>query len=80
MKVLILVCLICAAWWVVSRWAWPWRPCPRCKGSGRNRGSDKRRHGDCKRCGGSHRVRRFGARAVHQAIAGVRHYRREKRP
>ena len=56
-----------AAAWLISRLFWPYRPCPRCKASGRNRGSNKRRHGDCKRCEGTRRVRRFGARHVHRA-------------
>ena len=73
---LVLAVLALAAWWFVSRWRWPYRPCPRCQGSGRNRGSNRRRHGDCKRCGGTHRVQRPGARLVHRAILVIRN--REK--
>jgi hypothetical protein len=53
--------------WVISRLWWPYKPCRRCKGTGRNLGSNGRRHGDCRRCKGTRRVRRFGARAVHRA-------------
>jgi hypothetical protein len=78
MKLWALIAVITAIWWVASRWWWPYKPCPKCKGTGRNRGSSKKRHGDCKKCGGSHRVRRIGARAVHQAITSIRNSRREK--
>lgn len=61
-----------AAAWFVSCWRWPYKPCPKCQGSGRNRGSNRRRHGDCKRCGGDRRVQRPGARAVHRAILAIR--------
>lgn len=53
--------------WLISRLFWPYKPCRRCKASGRNRGSNDRRHGDCRRCRGTRRVRRFGARTVHRA-------------
>jgi hypothetical protein len=57
-----------SAAWLASRLLWPYKPCPRCrKHPGRNPGSDKRRHGDCQRCKGAGRVRRFGARHVHRA-------------
>jgi hypothetical protein len=52
--------------WALSRLLWPYKPCPRCKGSGRNPGSNNRRHGDCRRCKGTRRIRRSGARYVHR--------------
>lgn len=52
--------------WLISRLFWPYRPCRRCKGTGRNPGSNGRRHGDCRRCKGARRVRRFGAGRVHR--------------
>ena len=61
-----------AVWWGLSRWLWPCRPCRKCAGSGRNRGSTGARHGDCKRCGGSRRVKRPGAVLVHRAILTIR--------
>jgi hypothetical protein len=66
-----------AGWFAVSRWRWPYKPCSSCKTTGRNRGSNKKRHGDCKRCGGTRRVQRPGARLVHRAILTIRN-RKEK--
>lgn len=63
---------VLAGVFVVSRWRWPYRPCSRCKATGRNKGSNSRRHGDCKRCGGTRRVQRPGARTVHRAILTIR--------
>lgn len=57
--------------WVVSRWFWPYKPCPKCDGTGRNPGSNEKRHGDCKRCKGARRVRRFGAGHVHRAKLAI---------
>lgn len=68
---LLLAAAALAIVWAVSRLLWPYRPCPRCRGTGRNPGSNKRRHGDCKRCKGSGRVRRFGAGHVHRLKLSV---------
>lgn len=57
--------------WVVSRLFWPYKQCPRCDGSGRNPGSNERRHGDCRRCKGARRVRRSGAGHVHRAKLAI---------
>lgn len=57
--------------WAVSRLLWPYKPCPRCDGTGRNAGSNEKRHGDCKRCKGTSRVRRFGAGHVHRAKLSI---------
>lgn len=42
----------------------PWRTCPRCRGAGLRTVQGPRRvaHADCKRCGATGRVRRWGAR------------------
>lgn len=61
-----------AAWFLISRWRWPYRPCSSCKATGRNKGSNSRRHGDCKRCGGTRRVQRPGARTVHRVLLSIR--------
>jgi hypothetical protein len=55
-------------------WAYnhPWRDCPRCKGSGRNRLSTKRRRGKCWRCKGTREVRTLGARMLHRAVRSAR--------
>lgn len=52
--------------WVYSRFRWPLRPCPRCKGKGTNRGSNRKRYGRCRKCKGTKQVRRVGATAVHR--------------
>ena len=54
-------------------WAYfhPFRPCPRCKGRGTNRGSTRRRTGPCGRCGGSRQVQTRGSRMLHRAIRGA---------
>jgi hypothetical protein len=34
--------------WAGSLYLWPFGPCLRCKGSGRNKGSTGRRYGECR--------------------------------
>jgi hypothetical protein len=58
--------------WIGSLYAWPFGPCGRCKGTGRNRGSNARRFGTCRRCDGRGRVQRLGSRTVHRAAWRVR--------
>ena len=70
--------VVLGGWFGLSRWRWPYKPCRRCKGTGRNKGSNSRRHGDCKRCGGGRRVQRPGARTVHRAIRTIRNRSKEK--
>jgi hypothetical protein len=63
-----------------SLYFWPYAPHGRCNGTGRNRGSNGRRHGDCKsaRCDRG-RVQRVGARPVHRAVrSGVAYQRSRK--
>lgn len=51
----------------------PMHPCGRCRGRGIGRMSTPRRFRTCKRCGGTGRRFRIGARAVHRGIAlGIR--------
>ncbi len=75
----LLLAAISGAGWVLSLWLHPFRPCPRCTphadrrgGAGRNRGSSRKRFGACTRCGGTGRVRRIGAKAIHAAIHAAR--------
>jgi hypothetical protein len=49
-------------------WRHPWGQCWSCRGTGRNRGSTRKRFGVCKRCGGSGRQLRTGARLFHKAL------------
>lgn len=65
--------------YAASLYAWPFRPCPRCRGSGTNRGSNRRRHGNCKRCGGTRRVQRLGSKFVHRTFLAVRKEREKER-
>lgn len=58
-----------ALWWLLSRWWWPFRPCPRCRRRGTNAGSNARRWGKCGRCDGSGTAMRWGAQALHKGAA-----------
>lgn len=53
-----------AACYYISLRRWPETRCRRCRGSGRNAGSNAERSGRCKRCGGSGRELRIGARVL----------------
>jgi DnaJ-class molecular chaperone len=66
-----------AACYAVSLYLWPFRPCSRCGGSGRNRGSNHRRFGTCGRCGGSGRHQRPGSKFVHNTVLSVMAERRK---
>lgn len=79
---LILVTLAGAIGYAGSLYIWPFRPHKRCGGTGRNPGSNGRRHGVCKsrRCNGG-TVQRRGSKTIHRAMrAGRAGYRgsREK--
>jgi hypothetical protein len=49
---------------------WPYGPCLICQGSGRNWGSNGKRHGICRACRGSGRRTRLGARILHTVKHG----------
>ena len=49
---------------------WPYGPCLICQGSGRNWGSNGKRHGVCRACRGSGRRTRLGARILHTVKHG----------
>jgi len=68
---LILIGCAAAAGYLLSLYAWPLRPCPRCHGTRVNRGSTGRRFGLCKRCDGTGRTRRLGATTVHRLYWSV---------
>jgi DnaJ-class molecular chaperone len=65
--------------YAVSLYFWPMRPCRRCGGRGTNPGSNRRRFGACKRCGGSRSVQRLGSRTVHRAIRGAARSARDRK-
>jgi hypothetical protein len=56
---------------VIGGYLWPYKPCGRCDGRGRNIGSSRRSYGDCGRCNGSGRKYRLGARAVNRAAQAI---------
>jgi len=62
------IVLAVAAIWLARLWLWPFGPCRRCKGTGKNIGSTGRRFGTHRRCKGSGRRVRLGARMVRRAI------------
>jgi len=78
MGVVILLGLAAAAGYAGSLYVWPFRPCGKCQGTGRNKGSSRRRFGHCARCGGSGRRRRLGAKAVHRGVLSLRKNRSRK--
>jgi hypothetical protein len=69
---LVLGALVLAAGYAVWAYFHPFRPCPRCGGTGANRGSTRRRKGKCGRCKGSREVKTVGARLIHRAIRSGR--------
>ncbi|SRR6266851_7215977 len=76
----ILLVLAIAAGYTVSLYFWPWRNCPRCRGTRVNPGSN-RRYGMCTRCSGTGRTRRIGATAVHRfywSALGDQHHERRR--
>jgi hypothetical protein len=68
----LLIILILLAAWAGSLYLWPFRPCLRCGGTGRNKGSTGKRFGLCKACGGSGRRQRFGSRTLHRWARSAR--------
>jgi len=58
------VLAVTAGIYYMSLRLWPYRPCRRCDGGGRNKGSNAKRFGRCKRCDGSGRELRAGARVL----------------
>jgi len=57
----VLLVLGYAGWWLL-----PFTACWRCNGARRNAGSNARRWGKCRACGGSGEWMRFGARTLHR--------------
>ncbi len=55
----------------VSLYLWPFAPCTRCKGTGRNQGSNRKRWGECTRCQGTGRRKRPGARTIHRGAVSL---------
>lgn len=68
MGTVLIIAVVMAVSYYVSLRVWPWRNCGRCQGSGRNAGSTAKRYGRCKKCGGTGRQVRPGARMVNRQI------------
>jgi hypothetical protein len=62
----------------VSLYFWPFAPCWSCNGSGRNRGSNRKRYGECRRCKGTGRRQRPGSRLVHRGAVSLAEKARKK--
>jgi len=73
--VLVLLALVAIAVWAGSLYLWPFGPCMRCDGSGRNSGSNSNSnsnsYGECRRCNGTGRRRRLGAKTIHRGAVSV---------
>ncbi len=67
-----LAVLAAVAGQAVACWLWPLTRCRACQGSRRNRGSNSRRWGRCRRCGGTGERVRIGARLVNRAMKSTR--------
>jgi hypothetical protein len=63
---LLLVIFAVVAGYAFSALRWPWHTCPKCRGARVNTGSNGKRWGMCKRCGGAGRTQRPFAGAVHR--------------
>jgi hypothetical protein len=50
---------------------WPFGPCLKCHGTGRNPGSNKKRYGECRRCKGTGRRPRLGAKLIHRGAVSL---------
>jgi ribosomal protein S14 len=68
----LLIAMAAFACWAVSAYVYPFRPCGRCGGTGRKKGSTRRRFDLCRRCDGTGRVQRPGSRAAHRTVLSVR--------
>jgi hypothetical protein len=67
----VLIILLAIGAYAGSLYLWPFRPCIRCGGTGRNKGSSRRRFGECRRCKGSGHRRRLGARTIHRGAVSL---------
>jgi len=68
----LLIALGAFACWAISVYVYPFRPCGRCGGTGRKKGSTRRRFDLCRRCSGTGRVQRIGSRTAHRSVLSVR--------
>lgn len=76
---LFVIGLAALAGWVVSLYLWPYAPCGKCQGSGRNPGSNSKRHGQCRRCLGAGKRIRPGAKTVHRGRVALADRKKNRR-
>lgn len=76
---LVLIVLLALGARVVTVYLWPYAPCRKCEGSGRNPGSKRKRFGQCRRCDGAGRRIRFGARTVHRGRVALAERRKARK-
>lgn len=76
---LAVIVMLAAAGRVVTLYLWPYGPCRKCDGSGRNPGSRQKRFGQCRRCDGAGRRVRLGARTVHRGRVALAERRKARR-
>jgi len=76
---LLIIGLGTLGWRAISLYLWPYKPCGKCEGSGRNPGSNSERHGQCRRCLGAGRRIRLGARTVHRGRVALADRKRNRK-
>jgi hypothetical protein len=67
--VVVLALIVAVAVWATRVLLWPFGPCRRCDGSGKNIGSTGRRWGTCRKCKGSGRRQRLGSKLVRRLLS-----------
>lgn len=60
----IVLSLVWLAGYALACWLWPFRRCPRCKGTGKRFSPSGKAFGNCWRCKGSGRRIRLGRRVT----------------
>jgi hypothetical protein len=68
----ILLALVAVVAWLLSLYAHPFTGCGKCSGTGLNKGSNGKRFGMCKACGGSKRKQRFFSRTLHRWVRAAK--------
>jgi hypothetical protein len=68
----VLLVLLGVAAWLLSLYFHPFTGCLTCGGTGLNKGSNGKRFGMCKACGGSKRKQRFFSRTLHRWVRAAK--------
>ena len=78
MQLFLIGCGLAVAW-AVGLYLWPFTSCGRCRGKRTNAGSNRKRWGPCKRCGGTGSRQRLGSKTVHRIVRDTLSYRRDRK-